>query len=139
MPPTVRIQSSLQIKGAVVDYASRPTNITGTVVTESAPAPGRVNVTPAGVLVDLSKLSTPGYYRIMNMSATSWIEYGIWVAGLSKFCPWGEMLPGESYTGRFSRNLMQEDTGSASVIDVDSIMLVSHGGNAEALLEAFEV
>lgn len=137
MSALVRIQSSLQIKGTVVDYSSRPTNFTGSCVAESAPSPARINATPAGTVIDLSRLTLAAYYRIMNMDAVNWVEYGVYVASLGKFCPWGELLAGESYVGRFSRNIFKEDTGTGHT-DPDSLMVVAHGGNVEVLLEAFE-
>jgi len=72
------------------------------------PSPGAISVSTAGTDVDFSELTTPAICRIKNLDGTNFVEYGIWDPDNSKFFPLGEILPGEAYVLRLSRNLMEE-------------------------------
>jgi hypothetical protein len=69
------------------------------------PSPGAVTVTTSGTDVDLSELTQPGLVVFSNQDATNYVEVGIREPGTSTFYPFLELLPGESYAMRFSRNL----------------------------------
>lgn len=88
----------------LLEYRSQPTTHTADVTGTKGPSPGALTATTAGVNVDLSNLTTPALCRIMNLDATNFVEYGIWTG--SVFEELGELLPGESYPLRLSRNLL---------------------------------
>lgn len=126
----------------VLEYQSRPGQFRADVDGTKGPVPGAFTVLRTGTIVDLSQLTTPGLYRIMNMSSDeeNYIEYGIYDPQTDVFTPWGELLAGESYVGRFSRNLLEEysGTGTGTTGATNKVMLKSFNASAVALLEAFE-
>ncbi len=141
-----QIRSSLQIQktsGTVttIDYASKPTAFDITVTGTKGPVPGAITVTTAGVDVDFSELTTPGYCRLFNHDATNFYEYGIWDPEGNTFYPLGEVGPGESYVLKLSRNLQEEfGTGTGtSGANTNRLRLKADTASVEAVVEAFEV
>ena len=115
MADEATIRSYLQIRktnaaGDVVhiDYQSRPSDFRADVATTSGPAGGKITATVVGVDVDLSELTTPGLCRIQNQDATNYITVGIFDTSATEFYPFMELLPGESYVFRLSRNIGKE-------------------------------
>lgn len=107
------------------------------------PVPGAITVTPVGVDVDFSELTTPGLCIISNLDETSYFEYGIWDPEGAIFYPLGEVLPGESWPLRLARFLQAEyGTGSGTAVTTTNrlrLRSVSGSGNINAVVEAFEL
>jgi hypothetical protein len=107
MADEVQINSLLALKKENVDYRSLPSAFKADVAGSGfGPYPGLVQATTAaaGVEVDLTVFTTPGYFSIHNIHLTNFVEYGIHDG--STFHPLGEVLPGEIYPGRMSRNVL---------------------------------
>ena len=145
MANEAKISSSLQITKAdgtitLIAYKSSPTAFSGTVTGTKGPAPGAIAVPVAGVDVNFSELVTPAYCRIMNQDATNFVEYGIWDPEGATFYPLGEVLPGESYTLRLSRNLQEEfGTGTGTTgADTNRLRIKADTAACNVLVEAFE-
>ncbi len=141
-----QIRSSLQIRktsGTVVtiEYTSKPTAFDIIVAGTKGPVPGAITVTTAGVDVDFSELTTPGYCRLFNHDATNFYEYGIWDPEGNTFYPLGEVGPGESYVLKLSRNMQEEfETGTGtSGANTNRLRLKADTAPVEGLVEAFEV
>jgi hypothetical protein len=79
-----------------------------TVSGAKGPTPGAFSVTTAGVDVDLSQLTTPALVVFKNLSPDNYVTYGIYDPESTDFYPFGELLPGESYVLRLSRDLGME-------------------------------
>lgn len=146
MADEARINSSLQIRisngdTVLLDYTSRPNSFTADVSGTKGPSPGAFSVPVTGKIINLEELVQPGLYRISNLDATNFFEYGIYDPQTDLFYPWGECLPGESYIGRFSRNIMEEylSTGTGTTGSTNRIFLKANTAAVVALLEAFEV
>lgn len=97
-----------------LDYQSRPSRFTADMSEIKGPTPGAIEVDTLGVDVDLSQLDDPGMCWLHNMDATNYVEYGIYDPEGVKFFPLGEILPGECYTIRLSRNFGIEYEGSGT-------------------------
>jgi len=151
MSNEAQIRSSLQIR--IVDpttnvlqmqYTSNPAQFQGNVSVAKGPSPGLVSVTPNGTDVDLSKLTEPGYVRMMNQDATAYVDVGLYVLATGIFFPLFEIKPGESYIYRFSRNLFEEvvgsTTGTAAGTPFASLRLraTTNHSAVNVLVEAFE-
>lgn len=143
MADEARVTSSLNIlkrsgSTVVMDYQSRPGAFTADVTGTKGPSPGAITALSTGSDVDLSQLTTPGLCRIMNLDDEVVIEYGI--SDGSVFHPLGEVLPGESYVLRLSRNLGEEhdQPGTGTTGTVNQLMVRGVGADAVALVEAFE-
>src|SRR5262245_40243980 len=134
------VTSSLTINKGKLVYSSQPINFLTTVLGLKGPTPGALNVTIAGIDVDLSQLVTPGLYRIANIDDNNYLEYGIKDPGTGKFYVWGEIGPGETFVGRFSRNLGEAYTepGTGTTAATNKVHLKATGASVTALLEAFE-
>lgn len=132
------ISSGLNIRKGNLNYQSQPMSFRANVSGTKGPTPGALEVTTSGTNVDFSELTTPALCRIMNLSATYLVEWGIHDGSL--FHPVGEVLPGETYVIRLSRNLGEEEdvpgTGTSAV--VNAFFLRAVGGTVNVVVEAFE-
>ena len=105
MASEITVRTSLEINGTVLKARPQPTSFIADMSEQRGPTPGLVAVTVSGVNVDLSALTAPGMCRIMNLDATSWVEYGVYDPETTKFYPLGEVGPGETYVLRLSRHI----------------------------------
>ena len=146
MSNEARIRSSLTIrKGTTplqLEYSSKPTTFLADVAGVKGPSPGAISVSVYGTDVDLSELEVPGLCRLMNLDAKNYVEYGIWDPEVDMFYPLGEVLPGESYVIRLSRNLREEygtGTGTGTIgPSTNRLRLVANVATCNVLVEAFE-
>lgn len=124
MAGEAQIRTSLQIVKldandvVLLDYASRPTAFVADVSGILGPTPGGITVSTAGTDVDLSALTIPGLCRFMNNDDTNFVSWGAWDPEGVRFYPIGELLPGESFVLRLSRDIEEEfgtgDPGTAT-------------------------
>lgn len=140
MADEASIRCSLQIINSPLEYGSKPTQFNADVSGIKGPSPGAVAVSTAGTDIDLSELTTPGLCRIMNLDATNYVEFGIWDPEGSKFYPLGEILAGETYVLRLSRNLQEEfGTGTGTTgDDTNRLRFKADTAAVDVLVEAFE-
>lgn len=145
MAGEAQIRSSLQIlkkTGAItqINYQSRPTSFKANVAGTKGPSPGAVTVTVAGTDIDFSELTDPGLCHLHNQDAVNFVEYGVWDPEGNTFYPLGELLPGEAFPLRLSRNLQQEfGTGTGtSGADTNRLRLKADTASVSVLVEAFE-
>jgi hypothetical protein len=118
MSGEAKIQISLQITKSDyvgnVNYRSYPTQFDADVDGALGPTPGAFMVSVYGTDADLGQLTTPGLCRISNQDSDNFVTYGIKDPETDKFYPLGELLPGEFFVLRLSRNLGWEDTASGT-------------------------
>lgn len=142
MSREVRVTAGLSINanGGAFQWQSRPTAFTGDLDVVKGPVPGAFRVSTLGTIADLSELTQPGYYLVTNLDLDNYVEYGIYDPATDVFYPWGEILPGEKYVGRFSRNLLEEytGTGTGTTPPGNHVMFKANGAAVNVLLEAFE-
>lgn len=146
MANEAQVRGSLQIlkkSGAItlIDYSSKPTVFKATVTGTKGPAPGAFTVTVLGTDVDFSELTTPGLCVFKNLDPTNFVTYGIWDPENSKFFPLGELLPGEVYVLRLSRDLQEEfQTGTGTTgADTNRLRFKADTASLDVSVEAFEV
>lgn len=140
------IRSSLDIKVGNLDYSSKPTTFKADVPDSKGPTPGILLIPTSGRNITFDELTTPGLYRIMNLDEDNYVEYGILIAGeapytaLTAFVPLNEILPGESFVGRFSRNLMEyyRGTGTGTSSEINTFHIRANTAPVRILLEVFE-
>ncbi len=139
------VTASLSVLKGNINYRSSPTTFLGDITGTAGPTPGLVIATAIGTDLDLSLLNNPGYATIHNISQGHAVDVGIWdgtdSAGL--FHPLLEILPGEIYPMRFSRNLTEEygtgtGTFNAQVNNIRIRSLDPNGGTVNVVVEAFE-
>lgn len=125
----------------LIDYNGRPSNFRADVTGTKGPCVGAIRVPTAGVDVNFSELTTPGLCRLHNQDATNFVEYGIREPATGFFYPLGEILPGESYILRLSRNLQEEytNTGTGTSAPTNFFHLKANTAACNVLVEAFEV
>lgn len=104
------------------------------------PTPGSFLVDAYGVDVDFSQLTTPGLAWLHNQDAVNYVEFGIYDPADDSFDPLGEILPGESFPFRFSRNLGEsyEGTGTGTSAATKRVRFRANGGSCWVLVDAFE-
>lgn len=138
MADEATIQASLQITKNKLKYSSQPTNFKADVATEKGPSPGAIAVSTDGTDVDFSELTTPALCRLQNLDTTNFVEYGIW-DGIS-FLPLGELLAGESYVIRLSRNLTEEfGTGTGTTgAAANTLRLKADTAACNVLVDGFD-
>ena len=137
------VRASLQIKktnGSItqIEYNSQPSAFNATVTGTKGPTPGAVTVSTSGTNIDLTALTTPGLCRIMNQDATNYVEVGVKDASSGIFYPLMELLPGESYIFRFSRNIGEEYYSTTGTDTGNSVHCKANTASVVVLIEAFE-
>lgn len=133
------INSQLVIAKDNLQIRSFPTSFVGDVEVAKGPSPGAITATIYGTIVDLSQLSTPGYYVISNRDLVNYVEIGIWDG--FNFYPIDEVRAGEHYVKRFSRNVSELYSGTGLGTDpagTVSIMIKANTADCEVSLEAYE-
>ena len=148
MANEITVNSSLRISLGSLDYQSRPTAFKATLLNDAPPAPGRVNCVANVVkVVDLSTMVNPGVCRIQNLgdqaNLSTYVDVGMYDSVSAVFTPMLELLVGESYVMRLSRNLGEADSVPAptgtSVSTRAQLALLSLGYNINVLVEAFDM
>lgn len=134
------IRLSMNIRKGNLDYRSNPTSFAADISSSSPPTPGKITVPVAGIQVSLSLLVMPGLYWVQNLDPTNYVEYGIKDPGTGKFYPIHEIMPGEFYPGRFSRNLLSDytNTGTGTDGDVNYLWFKANAAPVDIQLHAFE-
>lgn len=102
MANEARISFSLSITKGNLEY-TKAGNFQADVTGTKGPVPGALAISTSGVTIDFSELSTPGLVVFKNLDDTNFVEVGAYVS--TTFYPLFELLPGESYLLRLSRNL----------------------------------
>lgn len=142
MADEVSIRNSLQISDSPMDYRSQPTQFLGDIAATDpkGPCPGSFTATVAGTDCDLSELTTPGYCRFQNQDDTNFVTFGIWDPEGEVFYPLGEILPGETYVLRLSRDLAWEfGTGTGTTgAETNRLRFKADTAPLNVLVEAFE-
>lgn len=134
------VVNSLRIRSGYLNYQSQPTSFRADVEGSKGPVPGAITVTIAGTDVDLSELTQPALCRIQNLDDTNFVEVGIREPGTSTFYPVLEILPGESYVMRLTRNLHEEyvGTGTGTSAATNFFHIKANTAPCNVLVEAFE-
>jgi hypothetical protein len=149
MSGEAQLQISLQISKTddlgIVNYRSYPTQFSADVDGALGPTPGAFLVSLYGTDVDLAELTVPGLCRVSNQDADNYVSYGIMDPETGKFYLLGEILPGEFFIFRLSRNLGQEyasagtGTGTGTVgANTNVLRFIANTANCVVLVEAFE-
>lgn len=134
------IRSSLQISKNNLQSSTLPTTFLGDVTGTGGPSPGTITVDLDGKDVDLSALTTPGYARFQNLDATNFVELGIFDPETGVFYPLLEILPGESYVMRISRNIAKEfGTGTGTTgPTTNTLRLRADTANVQVRADVYE-
>jgi hypothetical protein len=141
MSNEAQIRTSLRIRLGKLNYQSQPTVFLADVSTAKGPSPGAISVTVGGVDVDLSQLAQPGLCRLMNLDSTNFVTVGVKDPETDKFYPLLELLPGESYVVRLSRDVNQEysSTGTGTTDPgTNALCIRSDADDCNVLVEAFD-
>jgi|SRR3990172_8925374 len=135
------VLASLRINAGNLSYQSQPQGFSADVAGAKGPVPGAITVATTGTNVDLSELTTPGLCRIANLDETNFVSYGANDPDTDTFYPIGELLPGESYVLRLSRNLSAEyGTGTGTIgPDTNTLHFRADTAAVVVLVEAFEI
>lgn len=138
MTNEISVQSGFTIikkSGAItqINHTPQPSSFRADVTGAKGPTPGAIDVTTAGVEVDLTELSTPGFCRLMNQDDTNYVRYGILDIDGATFHELGELGPGESYVLKLSR-LIGKTVGTAD----EGLFLKADTATCVVLVEAFE-
>lgn len=141
MSNEAQVVSSLVVRAGKIIY-NQPHSFTADMTGRKGPVPGAMAVSTTGTDVDFSQLTTPALCRLCNLSETNYVEFGIADPETGRFYPLGEILPGESYVLRLSRNLQEEystGTGTGSVgPNTNRLRLRANAAECNVQVEAFE-
>jgi hypothetical protein len=142
MANEAQINVSLNINKGSKVYRSQPNAFTANVSGNGGPSPGTFTATTGGTIVNLTNLTVPGLYRIQNLDANNWIEYGIYDRNADVFYPLNQCLAAETFIARFSPNLgtnePDPDTGTGAFTGSTAFMVRANGAPCEVLVEAFD-
>lgn len=133
------VRISMGIRKGNIDYRSNPTNFTADVSGTKGPSPGALTISTSGEDVDFSELVQPGLCLFHNLDASNRVDIGAWDG--VEFIPLFEMLPGEFFIMRISRNLGISTgavPGTGSTDSGNTLRLKSYGAACNVTVEAFE-
>lgn len=136
---TVKSDLRVRFPDGNLNYRPPPTNFRATVSLEKGPTPGFLSISVDGENVLFEELVNPGLCRIENLSAVNYVEYGLHDGTL--FHPWGEVLPGEVYVFRFSRNFREEvavTPGTGTTADVNTFYVKANTAACGVIIDCFE-
>lgn len=136
MANEARVNSSLQINKGNLQFRSNPTTFQATITGAKGPVPGAITAAVLGTNVNFSELTTPGLCRITNLDAINFVTFGVYDG--TSFYPLGEILPGEFYVLRLSRDLNEEYIGTGTNADANQFRVVANTAACNVLVEAFE-
>ncbi len=125
----------------LINYQNLPGSFRADVDGYKGPTPGALTIPVGGKLVSLEELTVPGLVRIKNADATNYVEYGLYDMDADIFRPFGELLAGEEYVFRFSRNLFEEYTGTGtgtSTAGANRFMMKANTADVIVIVDAFE-
>lgn len=134
------IASSLRLVRDKLSYQSQPQAFNADVSASRGPSPGLVLIPTTGRDIYFTELTTPGLCRLMNLDTSNYVEVGVKDPQSNLFYPLLELLPGESYVIRFSRNLQEQYTGSGTGTTgpENYLRLKANGATVACLIDAFE-
>jgi hypothetical protein len=135
-----KLNISMTITKGNISYQSKPTSFGVTLVGTAGPTVGMVLVPTEGRDIYFEELDTPGLVRIQNLDTVNYVEYGVYDPSTATFFPLGEILPGETYILRLSRNLNEEYAGSGTgtTAPQNYFRIKANGDDCNVLVEAFE-
>jgi hypothetical protein len=140
MSNEIRITSSLQVTKGSLKYISQPTAFLANLNTAEpiGPTPGSFTATVGGTDVNLTALTgLGGVCRMMNVDPTNFVTVGIWDG--AKFQPLFELLPGEVYAVRLSRELGKDyGTGTGTTGSGNTMRIKADTASCIVLVEAFD-
>lgn len=140
MADEAQVRASLQVRVGNLFYQSNPSAFNADVSTAKGPTPGAVTVTTYGTDISLAELTTPGLCRIMNIDDTNYVEVGVYDPETDVFYPFIELLPGESYVVRLTRNFGEEyaGTGTGTTSATNRLRAKANTADCVVLVECFE-
>lgn len=143
MADEATVRATLQIRKisgevTVIDYNSQPAGFIADVDGSKGPSPGAVTVSTSGTNIDLTELTTPGLCRIMNQDPTNYVTVGVKDTSSGIFYPLMELLPGESYVFRFSRDVGEEYYSTTGTDSGNSVHCKANTASVVVLIECFE-
>lgn len=143
MSNEIQVVLNITVRSNLLEYVPRPTAFQMDIENAGGPTPGEITVPTTGIDVNLAQLTTPGLCRMMNLSNSYHVEYGIHDG--SVFHPLGELPPATAAPGKpfllyLSRNLGEEHViaGTGTTGTVNTFHMKAYGGSAKVLVEVFE-
>lgn len=135
--------SILKRSGSITQLNYNPpmSVVTATVTGTKGPTPGALTIPTGGKVIPLNELVTPGLCVLRNLDDTNYVEYGMLLTETGDFIPLGEILPGESYVLRFSRNAREayEETGTGTTgTSGAAFFMKANTADVNVSVEAFE-
>ena len=143
MSNEITVISNLQITNGSLIYRPGATSFKADMAGDAyGPTPGNLLVTVEGIDVDLTGLSSlGGWCRIQNLdavvSSVNYLSIGAWDG--ASFYPLHELLQGEHYQCRLSRDLAEEfGTGTGTTgAGINTLRLKAYDATIPVLVEAF--
>lgn len=141
MANEITLQCTLQVRKGSLNYRSQPASFRATMTGSKGPTPGAIEVSTDGTDVLFDELTTPGVAWIQNLDDDNYVEYGILDPVTRTFYPLGEILPGEFWPIRFSRNLREAyypSTGTGTTGDVNRLHFKANNAPVNVVIHCFE-
>lgn len=141
---TVRTGLSItNVTTAKFNYRSPQQGYTASVTGTNGPTPGGMQVSESGTDLDFSRLTAMGgLFEAINYDLTYRVEIGIYEPATGTFFPFLELLAGESFVGRLSRNVTEQFdgtvTGTGTFAENNTVRAKSYGGPVNIFFGAFD-
>ena len=104
------------------------------------PTPGAFNVGTGGVIVDLSRLTTPGLCIITNYDDDNYVTAGIYDPQTDIFYPYMEIPAGQSQPFFMAREILEEytSTGTGTTGPTNQFMIKANTGICAVSVDAYD-
>lgn len=135
---TLRV--SLQIVKGNVQYQSPQTGFQDDVAGSKGPCVGAVAVPPAGLDIDLSELTIPGWCYVQNQDPTNFVQLGIREPATNRFFPLLLFKPGQGYPVNLSPYVGEQydNTGTGTSASINKLHAKADRAPCNVLFQIFE-
>ncbi len=140
MADEATIYSSLQINKDNLQYRSSSSGFRVTVTGTFGPVVGAVVATTDGVDVTLTGITTPGLCEVTNLDSSNAVILGRWDPSNTRFYPFLEVGPGESYVFKLARDVLDEyeGTGTGTAGTVTTLRVKAENAPCSVVVRVFE-
>lgn len=114
MADEITVRVSIRVSKGTLYHQSNPTAFTADMAGTGGPSPGTIVATTAGTDVYFTGLTEPGVCTMQNYDPDNFVQVGIYEPTGAVFYPMLEILPGEIWPMRLSRNLFEQYSGSGT-------------------------
>lgn len=137
---SAQVNVSVRIVQGNLTYQNQPTAFSPAVNGTNGPTPGATTISTNGTDVTFSQLDSLGGLCVLrNIDPTNYVTVGIRDKTSNEFYPLMDILPGETYPIRLSKDLGKEEAGTGTFSGSNAVFHAkSNTANVILTIDAFD-